>query len=249
MRPGHSNTALTRSDSTAVLESPRMSDSEAGFPFVLASASPRRRELLALTQWPVDIRPAQADERPLPGEGAAEMAQRLSRVKAQSVALQSPSGSLVLAADTVVAVEGTPLGKPADAPEARAMLARLRGRAHEVITGLTLVVAGDSWEARDTCRTRVPMRGYTDREVEAYVRSGAALDKAGAYGIQDRGFEPVDMERMRGCFANVMGLPLCHLVRLMRRRGIKAANDVPAACQAHTHYACGLHPQILGTDA
>ena len=226
-----------------------MSDSEAEFTFVLASASPRRRELLALTQWLVDIRPAQADERPLPSETAAEMAQRLSRVKAESVARQSPAGSLVLAADTVVAVDGALLGKPADGGEARAMLETLRGRAHEVITGLTLLVAGDSWEARDACRTCVPMRGYTDREVDSYVRSGAGLDKAGAYGIQDRGFEPVDMERMSGCFANVMGLPLCHLVRLMRRRGIRAVNDVPAACQAHTHYTCGLHPQILGTDA
>jgi MAF protein len=226
-----------------------MSDPEQGFSFVLASGSPRRRELLALTWWTADVRPAQADERPLPREDAAETAQRLSRVKAQSVAGQSPGGSLVLAADTVVVLDGALLGKPADASEARAMLETLRGRAHEVITGLTLLVAGDSWEVHDACRTRVPMRDYTDSEADAYVRSGAALDKAGAYGIQDRGFEPVDMNRMSGCFANVMGLPLCHLVRLMRGRGIKAANDVPAACQAHTHYTCGLHPQILGTDA
>jgi septum formation protein len=216
---------------------------------VLASASPRRRELLALTQWLADVRPARADERQRPGENPEAMAHRLSRVKAQSVAGQSPAGSLVLAADTVVVLDGAVLGKPADASQARQMLEMLRGREHEVITGLTLLVAADSWEAHDSCRTCVPMRAYTAREADAYVRSGAALDKAGAYGIQDRGFEPVDMDRMSGCFANVMGLPLCHLVRLMRRRGITATADVPAACQAHTHYACDLHLQILGADA
>jgi MAF protein len=223
-----------------------MSPREAVPHLILASSSPRRRELLALTQWPAEIRPAQADEQPLAGEDAAGVAQRLSRVKAHCVAEQAPAGSLVLAADTVVVLEGAILGKPADESEARAMLGTLRGREHEVITGLALRVAGDAWEAADLCQTRVPMRDYTESEADAYVRSGAALDKAGAYGIQDRGFEPVDMDRMSGCFANVMGLPLCHLVRLMRRRGIRAANDVPAACQAHTHYTCGLYPQILG---
>jgi septum formation protein len=226
-----------------------MAPREATPHIVLASASPRRRELLALTQWAAEVKPAQADERPLPGEDAAGLAQRLSRVKAQSVAGQSPVGSLVLAADTVVVLDGALLGKPADAGEARAMLGTLRGREHEVISGLTLLVAGDSWEAHDACRTRVPMRDYGAGEADAYVRSGAAQDKAGAYGIQDRGFEPVDMDRMKGCFANVMGLPLCHLARLMRRRGLESEADIPAACQAHTHYTCEIYPAILGTDA
>ena len=216
---------------------------------VLASASPRRRELLALTRWTAQVRPAQADEQPLAGEDAAGLARRLSRVKAQVVAADSPVGSLVLAADTVVTLDGALLGKPADAGEARAMLAALRGREHEAITGLTLLVAGESWEAHDVCLTPVAMREYTPHEAEAYVDSGAALDKAGAYGIQDHGFAPVAMDRMTGCFANVMGLPLCHLTRMMRRRGLAAPVDIPAACQAHTHYTCGIYPQILGTDA
>jgi len=216
---------------------------------VLASASPRRRELLALTRWTALVRPAQADEQPLAGEDAAGLARRLSRVKAHAVAADSAAGSLVLAADTVVALDGVLLGKPADAGEARAMLASLRGREHEVVTGLTLLVAGDSWEAHDVCHTRVPMREYTPEEADAYVRSGAAQDKAGAYGIQDRGFESVAMDQMTGCYANVMGLPLCHLARLMRRRGLKSEADIPAACQAHTHYTCEIYPAILGTDA
>jgi MAF protein len=226
-----------------------MPDPVMPFSLVLASASPRRRELLGLTQWAAEVKPAEADEQPLAGESADAMARRLSRLKAHSVARQSPAGSLVLAADTVVALDGAILGKPADADEARAMLETLRGRGHEVITGLSLVVAGVSWEAHDACRTDVPMRDYTSQEAETYVRSGAALDKAGAYGIQDRGFNPVDMARMSGCYANVMGLPLCHLARLMRRRGITSSTHIPAACQAHTHYACALYPRILGSDA
>jgi septum formation protein len=216
---------------------------------VLASASPRRRELLALTRWTALVRPAHADEQPLDGEAAAGLARRLSRVKAQAVAADSAAGWLVLAADTVVTLEGALLGKPADAGEARAMLTALRGREHEVVTGLTLQVAGDAWEAHDSCSTRVPMREYTPAEADAYVLSGAAQDKAGAYGIQDHGFEPVAMDRMTGCFANVMGLPLCHLTRLMRQRGFDAPADIPAACQAHTQYRCEVYPQILGTDA
>ncbi len=216
---------------------------------VLASASPRRRELLALTRWTALVRPAQADEQPLPGEDALGLARRLSRVKAHAVAADSAAGSLILAADTVVVLDGALLGKPADAGEALAMLESLRGREHDVVTGLTLLVAGESWEAHDVCTTRVPMREYTPAEADAYVRSGAALDKAGAYGIQDRGFELVAIERMTGCYANVMGLPLCHLARLMRRRGLASEADIPAACQAHTHYTCEIYPAILGTDA
>ena len=248
-RSGHSNTPFTRPGGTPVLESRRMSPRAMVADLVLASASPRRRELLALTGWRADVRPAEADERPLPGEQAADVALRLARVKANSIAGEAPTPSLVLAADTVVVLEGAILGKPVDASEAREMLGRLRGREHEVVTGLALVAAGDSWQADEICPTRVPMRDYPPSEAEAYVRSGAALDKAGAYGIQDRGFAPVDVGRMSGCFANVMGLPLCHLVRLMRGRGLRPASDVPAACQAHTRYTCRLHPQILGTGA
>ena len=216
---------------------------------VLASASPRRRELLALTGWKAEIRPAQADERPQPGEAAHEMAQRLAHAKARAVTAAMPLGSLVLAADTIVAHDGDLLGKPADAAAAQAMLESLRGRTHEVVTGLTLLADGGTWQAHDVCRTPVPMRDYTPREVLEYVASGAAFDKAGAYGIQDRGFDPVDMSHMTGCFANVMGLPLCHLVRLMRRRALHPAADIPAACRAFTGYACGVYPQILGSSA
>lgn len=232
-----------------VLESPRMSPRESIPELILASASPRRRELLALTSWSATVWPALTDESPREGEGAARVAQRLARAKAERVAKQASEGSLVLAADTVVVLDEALLGKPTDADEARSMLRRLRGREHEVITEMVLVVAGDSWQAEESCRTTVPMREYGESEMEAYIGSGAALDKAGAYGIQDRGFHPVDLARLHGCFANVMGLPLCHVVRLMRRRGLSPSTDVPGACQAHTRYACDVYSQILGAEA
>jgi MAF protein len=226
-----------------------MLDPQAPFTFVLASASPRRRELFALTGWTAHVRPSSADERPRPGEGAVRLAQRLSQAKAAEVAAHADGRTLVLGADTVVSLQDALLGKPADEAEARRMLDSLRGRTHEVITGLTLVADDGAWQAQEVCRTPVPMRDYTPQAVGEYLASGAALDKAGAYGIQDRPFDPVDVNRMNGCYANVMGLPLCHLVRLMRRRDLRPATDVPAACQAHTGYRCGIYAEILGTGS
>ena len=177
------------------------------------------------------------------------LAQRLSLAKAAEVAALADGRTLVLGADTVVSHEEALLGKPADEEEARHMLDSLRGRTHEVITALTLVADDGAWQAQEVCCTPVPMRDYSPQAVGEYIASGAALDKAGAYGIQDRPFEPVDVRRMNGCYANVMGLPLCHLVRLMRRRDVRPATDVPAACQAHTGYRCGVYAEILGTDS
>ena len=119
---------------------------------------------------------------------------------------------VVLGADTVVVLDGAILGKPADEAEARAMLAALRARDHRVLTGVALAVAGEvAWSG--LVETRVSMRAYGADEVERYVRSGRPLDKAGGYGIQDADFRPVD--RIEGCFANVVGLPLCEVRRAL----------------------------------
>lgn len=100
-------------------------------------------------------------------------------------------------------------------------------------------------ELEDSCLSSVPMRDYDDAEIEAYLASESPLDKAGSYGIQDDGFDPVELSAMRDCFANVMGLPLCHVVRTMRKLGHEPPNNVPAACQRHTSYECPIYPQIL----
>lgn len=208
---------------------------------ILASGSPRRRELIQLLGLPVQAVTAPIEEEMHPAESPAEMVARLARAKARAVAATHPCVP-VLGCDTAVALEGRVLGKPADPEEVRAMLARLRGRTHAVYTGVVLVRAGEA--VAQVAETAVIMRRYSDAEVAAYVASGDPLDKAGAYAIQHPGFDPV--ARWRGCYANVVGLPLCHVTRALRAWGLAPPADVPAACQAHTGQRCHVFPEILG---
>ena len=180
----------------------------AGLQLRLASASPRRQLLLPLLGFPVSTQVGPNDETPLPGESALATALRLAEQKVRAV---SPprAGEVVVGADTVVALEGRQLGKPRDAREASRMLRALRGRQHEVATGVALL-GQTGWHA-GLVATRVQMRRYTDTEIEAYVDSGQPLDKAGAYAIQDEDFSPV--AAIEGCYLNVVGLPLCEVWR------------------------------------
>jgi MAF protein len=214
--------------------------------FRLASASPRRSELLALTGWKAIIDPVEVDEQPIPGEGAQRLARRLASAKARRAAEDAASTGMILAADTVVADGDQMLGKPADPEEAKQMLLALRGRDHRVITVIVLIEQQNRHEIMEICETLVPMRNYGMEEIEAYIASGSPLDKAGAYGIQDGGFQPVASESLQGCYTNVMGLPLCHLVRAMRRLGHHPPVDVPVVCRAHTGFLCPVSQQILG---
>jgi septum formation protein len=194
---------------------------------ILASQSPRRQALLAALGVKFTVQPADVDESPLPGESPDGMVCRLCRVKALAVAVRQP-GAIVLAADTVVALDGRLFGKPADAAEATTMLRDLRGRSHTVFTALALVQDG-------VARTRlnasqVIMRDYSDAEITAYVASGDPLDKAGAYAIQHPAFSPAaDWE---GCYAGIMGLPLAMARELLMEAGAPAAKDVAAVCHA-----------------
>ncbi len=198
---------------------------------ILASASPRRQELLRLLGIVFDVRPAAVEERRRPNEPPAALATRLSREKARAVAREEQG--LVLAADTVVALDGQVLGKPRTAAEARTMLQALRGRWHTVYTGVTLVAA---WQEDETSwkehtfvdAARVHMRSYTDAEIEAYLASGDPFDKAGAYAIQHPDFRPVDA--VDGCWATVMGLPVARVLDLLARYGLRPARPPYAAC-------------------
>ena len=212
-------------------------------PLILASSSPRRRELLALG-WSFDTRAAYLDETPLPGEPPEIYSRRMSEGKALAVD-SLPRGALVIGADTIVVLDGRILGKPADAADARAMLKALRGREHLVLTSLTLRDTATGAVEHELARSRVPMRGYIDAEIDAYVASGDPLDKAGAYGIQHPTFHPVAEEAFCDCFANVMGLPLCHVLRRLRPRGMEPAADLPAQCQRFIPYACPVSGAIL----
>jgi len=184
---------------------------ESASPVVLASASPRRRALLALLGVSFSVVASDIDESPHPGEPAEDLTRRLARSKALAVAgCAEPGDAVVLAADTVVVLDDAILNKPLDDAEALAMLDALRGRAHQVLTGLALAVNGDiAWTG--VVGTTVWMRTYGADEVERYIRSGMPSDRAGAYGIQDADFRPVD--RIDGCYANAMGLPICAVRR------------------------------------
>jgi nucleoside triphosphate pyrophosphatase len=180
---------------------------------VLASASPRRWELLAALGMPFAVEPADIDETLLAGEGPGTAAARLARMKAEAVFRNRPN-AVVLGADTVVIVERQMLGKPADAEEATAMLRALRGREHTVVTGVALVTSSTSRPVTATPATVVTMRPYTDAEIAASIAAGTPFDKAGGYAIQDATFAPV--ATISGCFCNVVGLPLWLVYRMLK---------------------------------
>jgi len=232
-----------------MLESPaRFHRMNKGIRLFLASNSPRRKELLALGGWEYDIHSAQVDETPLGGEDGMEYVKRLAHKKATTAASQAGVDGVIIAADTTVIhpqVGGKTmiLGKPNTPAEAAEMLRCLRGNTHQVHTALFIQnsLNGTTWS--DLCTTYVTMRNYSEGEIKDYIASGDPMDKAGAYAIQHEGFHPV--EKLDGCFANVMGLPLCHLTRSLAHFGIAPPMDIPRACQAATGYNCPVYHQIL----
>jgi septum formation protein len=216
---------------------------------VLASASPRRHELLGLLELPFMAFAAQVDETSRPGEEPDVLVARLSATKAAAVAQgistsdewasESPAdlqNSLVVAADTVVVLDDEILGKPRDAVDAKQMLYRLRGVAHTVYSGITVVETSSGRATIHLSTTTVWMRDYSDAEIDAYVATGDPLDKAGAYAIQHIGFQPV--ARIEGCFTGVMGLPLGALVDGLAYFDITPAVDLAAVCHKRTGYPC-----------
>jgi septum formation protein len=187
---------------------------------ILASASPRRRELLGGLGLRFEVRPAECDETPLPGETPAAMVLRLAREKACRVASEldgEPPGALVLAADTTVVLDGEILGKPLDEDDARRMLARLAGRQHEVLTGLALHQREGGATATALERSRVRMAALGAEEIAWYVASGEPLDKAGSYAVQ--GLGALFVEAVEGNYTNVVGLPLPAVRRLFGELG------------------------------
>ncbi len=184
------------------------------------------------------------DETPLPGEHPLRYVCRLALQKAISARQAANSEEWVLAADTIVADGPELLGKPQDQDDARRMLEQLRGRVHQVYTALTIIPAGENQPVQDLCREDVTMRNYSDDEMDAYIASGDPLDKAGAYAIQHADFRPVDS--LNGCFACIMGMPLCHLARSLKRAGIPFQQNVSGICQQNLDYACPVHAQVLG---
>ncbi|RPJ53621.1 MAG: septum formation inhibitor Maf [Acidobacteria bacterium] len=201
---------------------------------VLASASPRRRELLGLLGLDFVVEDSGVLEETDPAESPAESAARLARQKAEAVTSRFPD-ALVLGADTVVVIGREILGKPVDREDARRMLRLLRNRWHFVITGLALIDSKNGKRAVRHVETGVRMAGYSDAEIEDYVSSDEPLDKAGSYAIQGLGGRLVT--RIEGCYTNVVGLPVCEVAEMLREYGVKAA-AAPAPCADNAGKPC-----------
>ena len=190
--------------------------SSAATPLVLASASPRRRQLLTGLGLSFQVMPSDVVEDSQAGESSQEMTARLSQVKAQAAAARIDEG-YILAADSTVVLNGESLGKPEDAADARRMLRLLRGTSHRVTTGVTVIDAASGRTLTETMTSDITLRNFSDQDMEAYVLSGAPLDKAGGYGVQDQALNPA--ESWHGCYSNIVGLPLCLAGQLLERLG------------------------------
>jgi len=184
---------------------------------ILASASPRRRELLRLVGIEHEVRPADIDESYFPGEQPAAHAERLARGKAETIAADAGQDAVTIGSDTIVVVDGDVLGKPRDREHAKQMLRRLGGRSHVVMTGVAV-----AWRGRTSSGVEevgVTFRDLSDDEIERYIDTGEPMDKAGAYGIQ--GFGATIVDRVDGDYFAVMGLALNRLARLLREAGLR----------------------------
>lgn len=210
---------------------------------VLASISPRRRELISLFGFASACQfiSADVDETVRMGESPQDLVRRLARAKAEIGAQQfAPRDVFIIAADTVVSIDDTILGKPVDADDAVRMLKFLRNRPHTVFSGLT--VRRGAQELTQIATTVVHMRDYSDAEIASYVATGDPLDKAAAYAIQHNPFHPV--ARIEGCYANVMGLPLCHLYRALKAFGVQVS-EPDVVCQTHLNIVSPVAREIL----
>lgn len=225
-------------------------------PIILASASPRRRELFGLLELPFIVRSADVDETPRPGEAPDVLVARLSATKAAAVAQELAASDpgldgeaeelgsrLVVAADTIVTLDNEILGKPHDDAHAVQMLRSLKSRPHIVHSGVTVAEMGTGRAAIHLSSTTVWMRDYTEAEIEAYVGTGDPLDKAGAYAIQHAEFRPV--ARIEGCYSGVMGLPLGTLADGLAHFDITPPVDVATVCRAKTKHPCCREQDIL----
>jgi septum formation protein len=186
-------------------------------PFILASASPRRRELLGALIEELEIVPSDVDEKPLDGESPEDHVLRLSREKALAVSRTRPD-RWILGADTVVVIDGNMLGKPETTAEARRMLEMLSGREHTVITGFALVRDDRGVIVNETVRSGVLFKEISEDEMEWYTRTDEPYDKAGGYAVQ--GMASFFIKEIRGSYTNVIGLPLCEVVTAMKRAGV-----------------------------
>jgi MAF protein len=212
---------------------------------ILASSSPRRRELISWMDIPYEVISADINEDHQKGEHPIDYVQRLACEKAEEIFNNNHPASVILAADTIVINGEQILGKPKDEDQATEMLLDLRGKIHQVVTAICLIQP-DGKKMHDLCVSNVRMRNYSDQEIKNYVATGDPMDKAGAYAIQNGSFNPVS--EFNGCFASVMGFPFCHIERNLQK--IDGYNCVPTAerCQKNLHYFCPIYVRVLNGE-
>ncbi len=198
---------------------------------------------MGLFQHPFEIHPADVDEDLIGNEKPGDYVTRLAEMKAAKVAQSNPHAALIIAADTTVADGDEILGKPIDTADAERMLIQLKNKTHQVYTAISVITPEGNQQKTTLCRSNVPMRDYSLEELKVYVQSGDPFDKAGGYAIQNPQFHPV--ENFAGCFASVMGLPLCHLQRTIRDLDIVPDLPIASLCQQHLNYHCPIYHAVL----
>jgi len=212
--------------------------------FWLASNSPRRREMLGWLDWNIQSSAADIDESRREDEPARDYVLRVSREKVEVPIASANAGDIFIAADTIVVLDENILGKPRDTDHAFEMLTALCGRTHYVFTAIAVKTKVGMMQ--DVCCSPVRMRDYTREEISAYIASGDPMDKAGAYAIQYQEFSPV--RQFNGCFASVMGMPLCHLERTLKKLGISNPHQFANPCQNHLEYACPITERVMAGE-
>lgn len=197
--------------------------------------------MFGLGGWEFTVIAADVDETPLENESPRDYVIRLAKAKASAIQARAESDAVILGSDTTVVDGNEILGKPIDEADAERMLKQLRGRIHQVFTAIAISYNGKM--VADLSIIDVPMRDYSDAEIEAYIKTGDPMDKAGAYAIQHPEFQPVSI--LGGCRAGVMGLPMCHVLRTLMQFDIASSGDVPTACQSLLKYDCKVSTEIL----
>lgn len=202
--------------------------------------------MIAWAGWQVELASPQIDESILDNEMALDYVKRIAVLKASKRIDQAQPDDFIIAADTIVVNKGKILGKPADTRSALDMLSELRDRTHWVITALAVRKTRERKPLTDICHSKVNMRAYTDAEMRDYIESGDPFDKAGAYAIQDPVFRPA--LDFRGCFASVMGLPLCHLERTLRKYSGYSGTEWAKYCQKELKYKCPITRRVMAGE-
>jgi len=218
--------------------------------FILASKSPRRQMLLRNLIDHFIVMEADISEIIQPGESPADFVLRLALEKALAAAKKIDQSTIenviIIAADTIVIDEAEILGKPKDVEDAKNILEQLRGRNHQALSGITVYQPEKKQILSKLVLTEVWMREYSEKEIQDYIDSGDPFDKAGAYAIQNDSFNPV--EELKGCFANVMGMPLCHLSLLLRELNLEMNSSIANRCQEAIQYQCPVYYKILARE-